>query len=297
MESRTKNVVGSFKDLASIGIAKLNSKNPEIDTAVVKATLHNDIPPKEKHARVAVAATKTSAGVRGDLKHLVERRLVRTKRWIVALKTLALIHRLIRDGFPFFTQDELQNPSHITLLAEISQRFGDRSSPLALECSLWIRKYSCYLAQRLHCNRILDYDIVSHENRNNRTKDFEIGGLCKYLPSLQLLLDCLLDCTPRQGCGATNPLIQYALDLILKECPNIYAAINFCIRKLADSFSGVPKDKAPGFVEIYKRNLQQYERLSKFYDACSRVVLTNGHGDFSSLDKPPVSFYGEMKME
>lgn len=296
MESRTQNVVGSFKDMASIGIAKLNSKNPEIDTAVVKATLHNDIPPKEKHARVALAATRKS-GVRRDLKHLVERRLCRTKRWIVALKTLALIHRLMRDGFPFFTQDELQHPSHVTLLAGISQSFGDLSSPFARECSLWIRKYSCYLAQRLHCNRILDYDVVALENRQNRAKAMEIGGLSKHLPSLQLLMDCLLDCTPQQGRGAMNPLIQYALDLILKECPNIYATINFCIRNLLDSISGMPRDKAIGLLENYKRHLLHYERLSYFYGACSRLVSTHGHDGFLSLDRPPVvSFLGEMEM-
>jgi hypothetical protein len=38
-------------------------------------------------------------------------------------------------------------------------QFKDDSSPLAWDCSVWVRTYASYLDERVECFRILKYDV------------------------------------------------------------------------------------------------------------------------------------------
>ena len=140
------------------------------------------------------------------------------------------------------------------MFASISQHFENSSSPLEVEFSLWVCKYSSYLAQRLHCNRILkcaDNIVAGNQNRMI-SEDMEVKEDMK---SLQLLVGCLLECIPRdQSPVANNSLIQFVLDLLRKDCFNIYAALNVCICKLLDE---VPTKTALCLLNVYKHFLQE----------------------------------------
>ena len=124
---------------------------------------------------------------------------------MVTRKALALIHRLLRDAqFPIFI-NEVERLK--TLFASISQHFENSYSHLDIECSLWVHKYSYYLAQRLHCNRILKCaDNIEAENQNRMiSEDINVKEDTK---SLQLLVGCLLECIPHdQSPVANNSLI------------------------------------------------------------------------------------------
>jgi len=293
-ESWSRKVIGALKDMTSIGIAKTSNRSifeDNIDIAVIKATSHRDIPPNEKHVLTALSATGDS-GSRLRLIYALEKRLTRTRDWKVALKTLALFHRLLRDGRPAFSQD-LQNFSHRSVIEEMFC-FEDRSSPFASNFSLWVRKYSNYLAQRLHVSRIFNYDVAL-ENHSGRINELDIQPILLYMPSLQQLLGFLLDCTPEEGCVGMNSLLMYALDLLVKECPNINVTINVCICELLGSFfADMPRHRALILLDIYKRYLQQSERISRFYDTCG-VLLTRGQSDFRSPKKPSESVLSEME--
>jgi len=274
MESWRRTKIGALKDAARIGFAHMTGDFPYINIAVLKATRHDEIPGKEKYILTALAAAAKDIRFQRYLRHCLEERIERTKNWMVTLKTLALVHRLMTDALPIFTEEQLQNSSYATLLLDLSVRFNDRSSPSALDSSLWIRKYSCYLAQRLHCNRILNNEIVLEKQ-----KDLDIEKLLEDLRSLQLLLDCLLDCTPQKCPVAVNFLIQYALDLLQKECSNIYPAINVCVSKQLDSLVGMPRHTAQRFGNIYKEIMQQSEKLSDFFHTCEVIVRHGRTGD------------------
>lgn len=105
----------------------------------------------------------------------------------VALKTLIVIHRLLRDGDPTF-REELLNFSQKAHILRLSN-FKDDSSPIgqwystsltvllgqvnavklmffysfasvpAWDCSAWVRTYALYLEERLECFRVLKYDV------------------------------------------------------------------------------------------------------------------------------------------
>lgn len=98
----------------------------------------------------------------------------------VALKSLIVIHRVLREGDPTF-KEELLHFSHRGHIFQISN-FKDESSPLgklsditfscsilllsyallvmtAWDCSAWVRTYGLFLEERLECFRNLKYDI------------------------------------------------------------------------------------------------------------------------------------------
>ncbi|XP_073018570.1 putative clathrin assembly protein At5g57200 [Primulina eburnea] len=301
MESFRK-AYGALKDSTTVGLAKVNSEFKDLDIAIVKATNHVQYPPKERHVRKIFAAVSISRQ-RADVSyclHALSRRLGKTRNWIVAIKTLIVIHRTLREGDPSF-REELLHYSKRGHLFQISN-FKDYSSPLAWDCSAWVRTYSLFLEERLECFRTLNYDIESDRvsksapgvtKAYSKTRLLNTQELLDQLPALQQLLYRLVGCQP-EGAACHNFLIQYALALVLKESFKIYCAINDGIINLVDMFFEMPKHNAVRALSTYKRAGQQTENLADFYGFCRTLDLARTF-QFPILRQPPPSFLATME--
>lgn len=286
---------GSFKDTTTVSIAKINSEYKELDVAVIKATNHIEIPPKEKHVRTIFAytsATRPRADVAYCI-HALAKRLGKTGDWVVALKTLMVIHRTLREGDPTF-REELINYSrsrgHMLNLAN----FKDESGPGAWDYSAWVRVYALFLEERLESFRVLKYDVESERSSgHSKTRELDTPELLEHLPALQGLLHRLMGCWP-EGVAINNHIVQAALGLVLKESFKLYRAINDGIINLVDKFFEMQKHDAAKSLEIYKRAGQQAERLSEFYDMCKSLDLARSF-QFPALEQPPTSFLTTME--
>ncbi|CAM8959914.1 unnamed protein product [Rhodiola kirilowii] len=295
---------GALKDSTKVGLAKVNSEYKDLDIAVVKATNHVECPPKERHVRKIFSATSV-VQPRADVAyciHALARRLSKTRNWVVALKTLIVIHRTLREGDPSF-REELVNYSARAHILQISN-FKDDSSPLAWDCSAWVRTYALFLEERLECFRTLKYDIESERltkispgaskvYAHSRTRLLSREELLEQLPALQQLLYRLIGCQP-EGAACYNYLIQYALALVLKESFKIYCGINDGIINLVDMFFEMPRHDAVKALNIYKRAGQQAENLANFYEFCKALDLSRNF-QFPTLRQPPPSFLATME--
>lgn len=294
---------GALKDQTKVGLAHVNSDFKDVDVAIVKATNHVECPPKERHIRKILAYT-SAVRPRADVQyclHALARRLAKTRNWTVALKTLIVIHRTLREGDPTF-REELVNFQQRGRVLQLAN-FKDDSSPIAWDCSAWVRTYGLFLEERLECFRVLKYDIEAEkiprpaqgqENKGySRTRELESEELLEQLPALQQLLYRLMGCRP-EGAAVGNYLIQYALALVLKESFKIYCAVNDGIINLIDKFFEMPRHEAIKALDIYKRAGQQAGSLSDFYDVCKRLELARNF-QFPVLREPPQSFLATME--
>ncbi|GAB2291424.1 hypothetical protein Dimus_025680 [Dionaea muscipula] len=231
---------------------------------------------------------------------ITSRHLQRNDMLEVAIKVVIVIHRTLREGDPTF-REELLNYSHRGHILQISN-FKDDSSPLAWDCSAWVRTYALFLEERLECFRILKYDIEAERltrpspgasKVHSRTRLLSCDELLEQLPALQQLLYRLIGCQP-EGVACCNYLVQYALALVLKESFKIYCAINDGIINLVDMYFDMSKHDAVKALNVYKRAGRQAEYLADFYEFCKRLDLARNF-QFPTLRQPPPSFLVTME--
>ena len=70
----------------------------EIDVAIVKATNHDVVPPKEKHVRTIMRFADSACSQ--DVKYLLDNIIRRTKGlqdWLMVLKAITVLHRIYRE--------------------------------------------------------------------------------------------------------------------------------------------------------------------------------------------------------
>ncbi|KAI3772132.1 hypothetical protein L6452_03307 [Arctium lappa] len=292
---------GALKDSTTVSLAKVSSDFKDLDIAIVKATNHEECPPKEQHVRRIIVGT-SFAVPRADVGyciHALSRRLMKTKNWIVAVKILMVFHRILKEGDPSF-REELLNYSRRIHIFQILE-FKDDSSHLACDCSSWVRKYAMFLEDRLECYRVSGFDIETERlttatgigKAYSRMRLMNVDELLNQLPAMQQLLYRLIVCQP-EGAACHNGLIQHALALVLKESLKIYYVINDGVIKLVELFFNLSKEKAVPALNIYKKAGKQAEQLAELYNLGKHMRLAMNI-QFPTLNQPPPSFLATME--
>ncbi|OIT20571.1 PREDICTED: putative clathrin assembly protein At2g25430 [Nicotiana attenuata] len=161
-----RKAIGAVKDQTSIGLAKVASNMaPELEVAIVKATSHDDEPASEKYIREILHLTSVSRGYVSACVSLISRRLGKTRDWIVAIKCLMLIHRLLNDGDIVFQQEIMYATRRGTRLLNLSD-FRDEAHSNSWDHSAFVRTYALYLDQRL--------ELMVFERKQNGSTGGEI---------------------------------------------------------------------------------------------------------------------------
>ncbi|GER51696.1 ENTH/ANTH/VHS superfamily protein [Striga asiatica] len=153
--STIRKAIGAVKDQTSIGIVKVASNMaPELKVAVVKATSHDDDPASEKYVRQILHFTSYSRGYVSACVSAISKRLGKTRDWIVALKCLMLVHRLLTDGDPAFRHELMYATRRGARLLNLSD-FRDEAHSSSWDHSAFVRTYALYLDQKL--------ELLAHE--------------------------------------------------------------------------------------------------------------------------------------
>ncbi|KAB1211011.1 hypothetical protein CJ030_MR6G018127 [Morella rubra] len=272
IQGKLRLALGSVKDHASIGRAMIQNHHDgfsNIEIAVLRATGHDNGPIDDKHMHEILFLVSNSPGSIPFLAERISRRLCKTRDRVVALKTLVLIHRLLRGGNRCFEQ-QLRCAHASGHLQMSTRRFSNDSDPSVC----FQHKYAAYLEERMtwlinQAGKLQPIMSKSSEFRCYEEKSIDM--VFRKLPKCQLLIDRVLDCSPLDILPSDN-LAQAAMSNTLKESFQVYSTLCEGIASLVNMLFDLTKPARALACNILKRASQQSQELHDLYEICKRVI-------------------------
>ncbi|XP_077231727.1 ENTH/ANTH/VHS superfamily protein [Tasmannia lanceolata] len=281
VRSKLRLALGSVKDHAAIGKAMISSGDifSNIEIAIVRATGHDNSPIDEKYVHEILFLVSNSPGSVAFLADKISRRLSKTRDRIVTLKTLLLVHRLMRGGDRNFEQD-LRN-ARLSCDLRLNLYWFSKNSDILI---IFLNNYVAFIEERMEwvINQAGKLEPIMPERsgfRIHREKSIEI--VFYRLPRCQAFLDRIMDCLPIE-ISCSDSLTRAALSNILRESFQVY--MSFCegVTTLVDSFFDFKKVDRTLALNIFKRASSQSYKLFEFFENCKRITGSK------SLDYPMV---------
>lgn len=260
-----KRASGLLKDQNSIWIASLTRKttlrNPDIETAVIRATSHDEDRIDYKNAQKVFAWIRLSTAYIKPLVWAISVRMEKTRSWVVALKGLMLMHGVFCCQVPAV--------SKIGRLPFDLSCFRDAHSKprKTWGYNIFIRAYYAFLDQKstfifLHSNdRRGGGESTGDKEQYNMKQDI----VC--LQKLQGLLDLLLQIKP-QADDMVNVLVLEAMDCVIMEIFDVYSRICNGIARVLMRIYSAGKVEAAMALKVLRKATVQSEELSLYFEFC-----------------------------
>lgn len=301
MAMSIRKAIGAVKDQTSISLAKVTSNvAPDLEVLVVKATTHDNDPADEKYIREILHLTSNSRGYVSAFVFAVSKRLSKTHDWVVALKALVLVHRLLTDGDPVLGQ-EIMYASRRGMRVLNMSGFRDEAHSNSWDHSGFVRTYAIYLDQKLEFStydrKLNDGDgygqYRSDGHGMDRRKRFfnepdesgreEKSGVTparemkpekvlERLNQLLQLLDRFLACRPT-GAAKDSRMVLAALYSLVKESFKLYADICEVLHNLLDRFAEMEYADCVKTFDAYVSAAKMIDELVGTYNWCKDVGI------------------------
>ncbi|XP_050378878.1 putative clathrin assembly protein At1g03050 [Argentina anserina] len=289
--SKFRRALGAVKDQTSIGLAKVGSSTSlaDLDVAIVKATRHEEYPTEEKYIREILSLTCYSRAYISACVNTISRRLNKTKNWIVALKTLMLIQRLLSEGDPAYEQEIFFSTRRGTRFLNMSD-FRDTAGSNTWDYSAFVRTYALYLDERLEFRMQsrrgkrsvfgIEDEEGPEQNSNNQqvcnratpVHEMRHDKLFSRMQHLQQLLERFIATRPT-GEAKNNRVIIVALYPLVKESFQIYYDVTEIMGTLIDRFMELEVPDGVKVYEVFVRIGKQFDELDVFYTWCKNVGI------------------------
>ncbi|CAJ1952457.1 unnamed protein product [Sphenostylis stenocarpa] len=285
IQGKLRLALGSVKDHASIGKAMMYHYQHDgfsnIEIAVLRATGHDNGTIDDRYMHEILFLVSNSPGSIPFLGERISRRLGKTKDHVVALKTLVLIHRLLRGGNRSFEQELCK--AHVSGHLQISTRCFIKSSDHPSVG--FLHKYAAYLEERMswlinQAGKLEPVMSKGLEFRRYDEKSFDMAF--RTLPKCQLLIDKVLEWSPNDILCSDHSLAQAAMSNTLRESFQVYMTFSEGIAALVNMFFDLTASARGLACEILKKASLQSQKLHDLYESCKQVV------ENKNLDYPSV---------
>lgn len=272
VQGKLRRALGLVKDHASVGKAMIYHHDgfSDIEVAVVRATGHDDIPIDDKYMHEILFLVSNSPASIIFLSERISRRLGKTTDRLVALKTLVLIHRLLRGGNRCFEQ-QLRSAHVSGHLRMITGWFLMSNTEPSVA---FLHRYAAYLQERMGwvINQAGKLEPVMSQGLELQFYEEKlIHTVLRRLPRCQILLDRVLDCSPSQ-ISASDRLAQVAMSNTLKESFQVYMAFCDGVAALVNMFFDLTRPVRALACNILKRASQQSQELHDLYEHCKSMI-------------------------
>ncbi|CAA0807310.1 Putative clathrin assembly protein [Striga hermonthica] len=302
--SKFRKAIGAVKDQTSIGLAKVGSSNSlaDLEVAIVKATRHEEYPPDERYVREILNLTTYSRAFVSTCVSTVARRLSKTRNWVVALKALMLVHRLLSEGDPAYEQEIFFATRRGTRLLNMSDFRDTSGKSNAWDFSAFVRTYALYLDEQLEFKvqgrrakpgaayaqspSPAEEDAAAAKAlvvRGTPLREMKIDKIFSRVHHLMQLLERFLACRPT-GAAKENRVVCVALYPIVKESFQLCYDITEILGILIDRFMQLEIPEMVKVHHIFSRVSKQYDELDSFY-AWGKTVGVARSSEYPDVEK------------
>ncbi|KAF5788299.1 putative ANTH domain, phosphoinositide-binding clathrin adaptor, domain 2 [Helianthus annuus] len=283
--SKIRKAIGVVKDQTSISIAKVSGNvAPDLEVLIVKATGHRTEPTEEKYIREILHLTSQSRGYVSACVYNISKRLSKTHDWAVALKALMLVHRLLVDGDPVFSQEIMFASRKGARVLNMSD-FRVEALSNYWDHSGFVKNYGMYLDQKLELiaferkltpvgfrddhgygisHKPKYYGELDESVRTTPVRDMKPDRVLERLNILLRLIDRVLSCRPA-GRAKSSKMVLVALYLVLRESFRIYADICEALGVLLDRFTEMEYGNCVKTFDQYVIAAKRIDELVDFY--------------------------------
>lgn len=319
--STIRKAIGAVKDQTSISLAKVSGNiAPELEVLVVKATSHDNEPADEKYSREIINLTSYSGAYVSVCVVTISRRLSKTHDWIVAVKALMLVHRLLIDGHLLFEEEFVHAARRGIRILNMSD-FRVEGNSNSWDHAGFVRFYAMFLDQKVdfaaYEKRIRGgegkYEGSSDRFRDDSVHRMGSGSVSRSssdlsdsmrrdpkkevtpiremrperalgrLNQLMKVLDRILACRPA-GAAKNSRLVLVALYFVVKESFGLYVEICELLGVLLDRFTEMEyKDCVKGF-DTYVSAAKMIDELMEFYEWCKDVGVARS-SEYPKVEK------------
>ncbi|KAK9671821.1 hypothetical protein RND81_12G056800 [Saponaria officinalis] len=271
MKKLWKRAAGKIKDRNSIWVATFASRNsghrqPDLEAAVIKATSHDDSYVDYKNAQRVFTWVRTSPTHLIVFLWALTRRAQRTRNWIVALKSIILLHGVLCTKAPG-TRKIGRLPFDLSSFEDQGSRGRPRTQ--------FLRAYFAF------CD--LKSVILSSEMKDGMAMAGEAGGAAETgagtvlvrVQRWQDLLDAVMEVRPYGGGITNNVVVLEVMDCMVIEVFELYSKICDGIAKALMKIykEKVGKEEASMALDILHKASKQGRDLSDYFHFCTKIGI------------------------
>lgn len=267
-DTDTKQSAGYFREKAIIGLSTLTGD--EVDKAILKVTSHMLKAPKEKYMQSLLAASygHTKQHQKGGLpvNEYIVRELEKrshTHNWIVVLKTMVVLHRLLADGSNEVVAVICRYQS-VFSFGNIKE-LADTASGAAQK--FFIQEYMRYLEERTVSQTTLGY------HRRIETKEFDdymdslnASDLVEPFEALLAMLDALLQINYREAI-VDNFCTMEAHQSIIRDGKTVFQLTSKRIVFVLGGFEDLSLSLKKKWLQLYERYDAAAAKLKALFDS------------------------------
>ncbi|PBJ79773.1 clathrin coat assembly protein [Trypanosoma cruzi cruzi] len=290
-----KRGAGYLKEKAIIGLARVTGD--ELDRAIMKVTSHMLKAPKEKHMQRLLATTyghykndtRDGKSICGHIVAELEKRM-HTHNWIVVLKTLVTLHRLMTDGSNEFNACIKRNRSIFCArnLKDLSESVEGAAQ------ALFIRQYLSYLEERA-----ISQEAIGVDNRlesvdfSSYLRSMDVDSLTPFFGALLGQLAALV-AVEYQEAIVDNFCTLEAYQRLVCDGKILYQLLSNRVIFVLDGFDDFSLPLKKVWLELYRQYSVVVEKLRLLFDSIlrsSKVFMQPP----PQLKPLPDSFLGQLE--
>jgi len=306
--STIRKAIGAMKDQTSISIAKVaGNLAPDLEVLVVKATSHEEVPADDKYVREILNLTSYSKGYVNACLISISKRLTKTRDWIVAVKSLMLVHRLLVDGHPSF-EDEIVHATRSGMRVFNMSDFRDEAHSSSWDHAGFVRVYAMYLDEKVEflvykkkLKGVVDSgdaefgSVKRNEEKSEVTpvREMKAERVLDRLKHLLQILNRVLGCKPH-GAAKNNRLVLVAIYQIVRDSFKLYVEICDVLGVLMDRFMEMEYAHCVQAFEFYVSASKMMDELAGFYGWCKDMGIARS-SEYPEVQKITDSLLGTLE--